>query len=161
MKKLPYLLPFCNLLFIYVLAAIVTSSFFHQFFLNDLPCDLCRLQRAEMLGIAISLCLNLRLGIAWEHYAFAMANALMGVATSLYQIYLHLHCPPSSLPCFGKPLYVWSFWIFFSALSALAILLFCQGRLKKSNLLPRAWTLSALLWVALLSSLALILIFPH
>ncbi|HLB53415.1 MAG TPA: disulfide bond formation protein B [Chlamydiales bacterium] len=162
MKKAFYFQPLSNAFFIYVLCAILGASFLHQFIKDDPPCDLCLLQRAAMLGTAISLLLNLHFEIRVEHYALALAYSLLGFFSSLYHIAIHMNPDVEiyTMPVMGQYLYVWSFWIFLSSLTSLAILLFLSGVMPKSGKLRKEWKWTAFALTSLLAIGLFITTFP-
>lgn len=127
-------------LFILTITMTLFLSFYHQLVKKDLPCNLCLLQRSSMIMTALSLFLNLRFGIRIAHYILAMAASFFGLLVSLFHISLHLDPDVMnlSLPFLGKPLYVWSFYLFFSSEIALMLLL-CYPFAKRSSPVGIKW----------------------
>ncbi len=124
-----------NVLFILVLCFVLLAAYFYQYVHQEFPCPFCLLQRLGMLGIALSLLLNLRFGIKVEHYGLAILSALLGRIVSLRQISLHV-CP--NFPHFGEPvlgfdLYVWAFIVFSCSIFACAILLIIHGHSRQKE----------------------------
>jgi len=124
-----------NLLFIFVLCAVLLGSYAYQFFLHQEPCVLCLLQRLGMTAIAVALLLNIRFGIKVQYYGLAILGALFGGSVSLRHISFHIS---SGLPHFGGSvlgfdLYVWSFIIFVCSILATAVLLILEGFFKTAE----------------------------
>jgi disulfide bond formation protein DsbB len=133
-----------NLLWVYVICGVLLAGFGYQLATGEDPCALCFLERLEMIGIAVSILLNLRFGIRVEHYALAILVSVAGRLISLRQIALHI-CP--QFPTFGPPvwgfdLYTWAFIVFNCSVFAAAILLLIMGLTKNEVVLP-FWNLGA------------------
>ena len=129
-----------NILWIFVLSAVLMSAYAYQFIKSEEPCPLCLLQRLGMIGITIALLLNLRFGIKPEHYALSILAALLGRIVSLRQISLHV-CP--EFPTFGEPilgydLYVWAFIVFTCSIFAAAAMLIFYG-FSRHKETPPVW----------------------
>jgi disulfide bond formation protein DsbB len=129
-----------NILFIFVLCAVLLAAYTYQFVKQEEPCPLCLLQRLGMIGVAVALLMNLRFGIKVQHYGLAILASLLGRRVALRQIELHV-CP--EFPTFGEPifgydLYVWSFIVFTCALFACAVLLIIYGYSKPREY-PQTW----------------------
>lgn len=108
-----------------VLACILGGALLIQFFLHEIPCPLCLLQRVGMLGVASGALLNVRFLPAKRHYGVSLFFAVFGGFTALRQFFLHV-CP--GFPTFGEPfwglsLYTWSFLVFACSVLYIAILL--------------------------------------
>lgn len=127
-----------NVLFIWVLCAVLMAAYGYQIIKQEEPCPLCLLQRLGMIATAAALLMNLRFGIKMEHYGLAILSSFMGRIVSLRQIGLHV-CP--EFPTFGEPvlgfdLYVWSFIVFSCSIFACAVLLILKGYSKPRDYLP-------------------------
>ncbi len=127
-----------NIIFILVLCFVLASAFAYQIIKHEEPCPLCYLQRLSMMGISISLLMNLRFGIKAQHYGLAIVCALLGEAESLRQILLHI-CP--QFPVFGEPvfgfdLYMWAFIVFTLSIFSCAVLLMIKGYASQVEYLP-------------------------
>jgi disulfide bond formation protein DsbB len=127
-----------NLLFIFVLEAVLIAGFVYQFTKQEEPCPLCFLQRLGMIGIVSALLMNLRFGIRAQHYGLAILSAVLGRLVSLRQIGFHV-CP--EFPTFGEPilgldLYVWAFMVFTCAIFSAAVLTILYGYTKNHEYLP-------------------------
>lgn len=84
-----------------------------QFYLKELPCPLCLLQRVGFLGIAFGLLLNLRFGLRPSHYGIVLISALFTSFVALRQVALHV-LPGSGFygdAVLGLHLYTWCFII--------------------------------------------------
>lgn len=130
-------------LFILVLSLVLIAAHFYQFMKREEPCPLCLLQRLAMIGIAIALLMNLRIGIRVEYYGLAILSSLFGAMASLRQIALHA-CPGSTTfgePLLGYHLYVWTLLVFLCSLFACAVLLILYGYSKHREYNP-AWHFS-------------------
>lgn len=121
-KKILLLL---NSLFPIVLAGVILSAYYIQFFKHEDPCPLCMLQRLAMIGVAIGPLLNLRFGISTAHYGISLISAVFGKAVALRQICLHIcpDFPAFGIPIFGFSLYTWSFIVFGCSIFTIAIML--------------------------------------
>ncbi len=127
-----------NVLFLYVICAVLLSAYLYQYVLNEEPCPLCLLQRLAMLGIGVSLFMNLRFGIKVQHYGLAILSALLGRIVALRHIGIHV-CP--EFPEFGKQilgldLYIWSYIVFTCSIFAVAVLLILKGFSKSESFEP-------------------------
>lgn len=148
---------FLNLVFIYVICAVLLGSYIYQYIRSEDPCALCLLQRLGMIGVVSALLLNLRFGIKVQHYGLAILSALLGRMVSLRQIGMHV-CP--EFPTFGEPilgfdLYIWSFIVFSSSIFAAAILTMLYG-FTKTQEFPPHWGFGARLgfWAVMLIALS-------
>ncbi len=134
-----------------VFMGIITAAFYQEFFYHEKPCPLCYLQRLAMMGVSISLLMNLRFGLRVRHYAYALGFVLFGGVVALRQICLHI-CP--GFPTFGFPvwglsLYTWSLISFALALLGIIVLLFfhSEGHRSELNLLDKVSFLAVLIVV--------------
>jgi len=152
---------FFNVLFIFVLAAVLCAAYGYQIIKQEEPCPLCLLQRLGMIGIACALLMNLRFGIKVEHYGLAILSALLGRLVSLRQIELHV-CP--DFPKFGEPvlgfdLYVWAFIVFTCSVFACAVLLIIYGYNKNKEYIPSWGVLEKFaFWVVTLITLGNVIV---
>lgn len=121
-----------NLLFIYILCFIVSGGYFYQYEIHEHFCPFCLAQRLGMIGISLSLLLNLRYGLSPKYYGLAILCALGGVSISLWQIGLHFcpQFPETTAALFGLKPYTWAFLIFISSIIAIAILLMLLAQTK-------------------------------
>ncbi|MFN4173980.1 MAG: disulfide bond formation protein B [Parachlamydiaceae bacterium] len=116
---------YLNAIVVLIISSVILSAFGVQIFLGEMPCPLCYLQRAGMIGVAFSLCLNLKFGIRPQHYGLALLFILFGGAVALRQIALHVcpEFPKFGEPVFGISLYTWSFFVFVCSILAIALML--------------------------------------
>ena len=98
-----------------------------QKFYSETNCASCSLQRAAMLGVGLSLLMNLRYGNRVSHWSSAILTACAGISVSVYQILLHINTTHGyGRAMMGYHIYTWAF-IFFAAVivgSALMLLLY-------------------------------------
>ncbi|HSX11150.1 MAG TPA: disulfide bond formation protein B [Chlamydiales bacterium] len=118
-----------NALFIFVLCGVLLAAYGYQLIEHEAPCPLCLLQRLGMVGIAVALLMNLRIGVRIEHYGLAILSALVGPLSSMRQIALHVcpQFPAHGVPVLGHNLYVWALVVFICSLFACAVLLILYG----------------------------------
>lgn len=129
-----------NAVMILVLMGILTAAYYQQHFKQELPCPLCILQRAGMIGVAIGCLLNLRFGIRIAHYAFSLLSTLIGGAVAVRQICLHI-CPGFpifGIPVYGLSLYTWSFITFCCVFFIIILFLFFYSP-KDEKKIPLNW----------------------
>lgn len=114
-----------NTLALAVITAVLGGAFVEQLVFGELPCPLCLLQRAGLITVGLGFLLNLRFGIQPIHYGVTLLGALVGAATSLRQILLHIAPgdPGYSKAVFGFHLYTWSFLSFVGVMLGVALLL--------------------------------------
>lgn len=117
-------LAFLTLNFLYALGIVLllfTTSVL-QFFLNEIPCPLCLLQRVGFLITSLGYLFNLRFGLRPSHYVISLLGALFTSFVALRQISLHVIPGTGGYgpPFLGYHLYTWCFII-----SMLIIVLTC------------------------------------
>lgn len=119
-----------NTLALAVISAVLGGAFLEQIFMGELPCPLCLLQRAGLMVVGLGFLLNLRLGIQPLHYGVTILGALVGAATSVRQILLHIAPgdPGYSKAVFGFHMYTWSFLSFVGVMFGVGILLCLMGK---------------------------------
>lgn len=126
---------YINALIILVLGGVLTGAYVVQVALDVLPCSLCILQRAAMVGVTMGEILNLRYGVQSSHYSLSYFSALFGAAVSLKQFSLH-YCPGTSdypVTVWGLKLYTWALIVFISVMLAISILHFLDPLPKKER----------------------------
>jgi hypothetical protein len=97
-----------------------------------------------MIGVAVSLLMNLRFGIHVQYYGLAILNAVLALIVALRQISMHI-C--TDFPSFGEPilgydLYVWSFIVFVCSIVACSILMILYDHSKEHPVIwgrPEKW----------------------
>ena len=122
MKELPR---FISALVMIILSTVLIGAFFYEYGYKQEPCPLCFLQRLMMIGIGVGMMLNLRHGSHIRHYDIAYFCALVGGATSIRQILLHI-CPdekPFGTPILGLSLYSWAFIVFVATVVGVSVML--------------------------------------
>lgn len=114
-----------NTLALALITTVLGGAFVEQLVFGELPCPLCLLQRAGLITVGLGFLLNLRFGIQPIHYGVTLLGALVGAATSVRQILLHIlpGDPGYSKAVFGFHLYTWSFLSFIGVMLGVAILL--------------------------------------
>lgn len=136
-----------NLVALVILCFSMAFGFFIEFCEGQTPCILCFLQRIIIMGMAISLYLNLLIGIRARHYGFALIWSLAGIACSLRHMAINI-CKevPFGAYLFGPyRLYTWSFLLFFFSIFALALLLCID---KKTWIFPKKQKKDAVTYTA-------------
>ncbi len=91
---------------------ILLAAIFLQYYLHELPCPLCSLQRVGMLLIATALFFNLRIKRKIAHYMMANLAGLLTAVIALRQILLHINDPIGQGygdMLLGYHLYTWVF----------------------------------------------------
>ena len=114
-----------NALALLLICIVLTITFYLQFFVPEMPCPLCLLQRYAMLLVGVGLFFNLRFGLKPSHYGLIILSAALGLCISTRQVLLHI-VPGSGHygeAVFGLHLYTWSVLIFFAMILAVAVLL--------------------------------------
>lgn len=124
-----------NTLALSVITAILGGAFVEQLVFGELPCPLCLLQRAGLIAVGLGFLLNLRFGIQPIHYGVTLLGALVGAATSVRQILLHIAPgdPGYSKAVFGFHLYTWSFISFVGVMVGVAVLLCFTDRYQSGR----------------------------
>ena len=110
-----------NLVAVFFLCLSLGTGFFLEFFLRLMPCVTCFFQRLCMLGIGVSLCLNVIRQVRIKHYGFALLWALLGLTISLWHISC-VFCDPieeGDFLFFSQRVSTWSFITFFLSLLGL------------------------------------------
>lgn len=145
-----------DLLWVYVICAVLLSGFVYQFVMHESPCPLCLLERLGMTGIGVAALMNLRFGMRVEHFGLALLAAFGGRLVSLRQIALHIcpEFPTFGTPIFGFDLYVWAFIVFTCSIFVTAVLLILWGVGKKQDI-PPAWDIWAQIGFWLLATITL------
>lgn len=96
-----------------------------QFFLKELPCPLCLLQRLGLLAMGFGFLLNIRYHIHPSHYALSLLAAVFTAFVSARQILLHI-VPGSGAygdPVLGLHFYTWVFIFAFATIIYIAIVM--------------------------------------
>jgi disulfide bond formation protein DsbB len=104
---------------------VVATAFIFQFFMNELPCPLCLLQRIGILAIGFGFLLNIHYEIRPVHYALSLLAAVLTAFVALRQITLHVSPSDGGYgsALFGFHMYTWVFMLCVLAIIYLSILL--------------------------------------
>lgn len=118
-----------NQLALLAICGSLLAAFFYQIAFNELPCPLCQLQRVALTLAGIGMMLNIRFGASNVHYAMILASALVGAATSLRQVLLHIAPGDQGYgsALFGLHFYTWGF-ISFVVIIAFCAVMLCIDR---------------------------------
>jgi len=102
-----------NALAICGIILLLALAFAFQFWLKELPCPLCLLQRIGFVATCIGFLLNLHYGFRPSHYALSLVAALFTAFVALRQIALHIIPGDEGYgsAIFGLHMYTWSFII--------------------------------------------------
>jgi disulfide bond formation protein DsbB len=100
-------------------------SLFVEYFMDQVPCSLCLLQRAAMLGIAIGLYFIFRYGLKLYYYGGCLLWSLFGLSCALRQLAINACKDPSTYPFFfmSYRMYTWSFLGFFASIFGISLLI--------------------------------------
>ncbi|MDB5607669.1 MAG: hypothetical protein JWP25_4569 [Bradyrhizobium sp.] len=114
-----------NALSLYAVALVLAAAFAAQLLLHELPCPLCLLQRIQFAVLAIGPILNVRWGPRPSHYALSLLAAVVGMAFSTRQVFLHIMPGDAGFgtALFGYHYYTWALIGFAAAIVLLAIVL--------------------------------------
>jgi disulfide bond formation protein DsbB len=107
-KKVEYIF---NMLAVLGISIVLMMGFIFQFFLHELPCPLCLLQRVGFTLIAMGFLFNLRFGLRPSHYAIVLLSAVYTGFVALRQVSLHVIPGTGNYgsAIFGLHMYTWSF----------------------------------------------------
>ena len=114
-----------------VIAGILTAAMTLQYLNGELPCPLCLLERAAMLGICFGIVLNFRSGFSYQNTGFTLLSAIFLLIVSVRQSLLDIYPRPGheyiGSAIFGIHMPVWSIIIALTVLTAYAIKLAILG----------------------------------
>ena len=114
-----------------VLAAILTAASVLQYAAGELPCPLCLLQRAAMLGICLAIFMQFRRGFSYQNTGIALTFALLLLIIAERQSLLDIYPRPGHAyigsAIFGLHMPVWSIIIGLVLLTAFAVRLAILG----------------------------------
>lgn len=124
-----------NLLALLAICGSLIAAFYYQIAFNELPCPLCQLQRVALTLAGLGMLLNIRFGASNIHYAMILASALVGAATSLRQVLLHIAPGDQGYgsALFGLHFYTWGF-ISFVVMMVFCALMLCIDRQPNKQL---------------------------
>ena len=109
---------------------VLTMAMVLQIRLHELPCPLCLLQRAGLLGICVGLLLNIRFQPRPVHYTLVLLSAVFSACVALRHIALHVVPGTGAYgsPVFDFHLYTWVFIISMIVITYTAIILGCSAQ---------------------------------
>lgn len=110
-------------------------AFFYQFFLSELPCALCLLQRVGFVAVGFGLGLNLLYGPRPRHYALMLIAAIFGASAAIRQILLHI-VPGTGhygSPFLGLHYYTWAAICFFLIILGASLMLLFESQYEKGK----------------------------
>jgi disulfide bond formation protein DsbB len=119
-----------NALALLGVCGLLLAAFYWQIGLGELPCPLCLLQRAALLGCGLGFMLNVRFGSSETHYGVVIVSALVGGAVAARQVLLHIVPGTGSYgsAVLGLHLYTWALIAFFLIALFAAALLFIEAQ---------------------------------
>jgi disulfide bond formation protein DsbB len=114
-----------NQLALLAICGSLIAAFYYQIVFNELPCPLCQLQRVALTLAGIGMMLNIRFGASNIHYAMILASSLVGAATSMRQVLLHIAPGDQGYgsALFGLHFYTWGFISFVVTIAFCAVML--------------------------------------
>ena len=114
-----------------VIAGILTAAMTLQYVNGELPCPLCLLERAAMLGVCFGIMLNFRHGFSYQNTGFSLLSAILLLVIATRQTLLDIYPRPGheyiGSAIFGIHMPVWSIIIALCLLTAYAIKLAILG----------------------------------
>ncbi len=149
MKQSPAVL--MNVLALYAIAGVLIAAFAMQFWLSELPCPLCLLQRAFICALAAGPILNLRYGPRASHYALSILAALIGASVSVRQILLHIlpGDPGYGSAVLGYHYYTWAFLLFTAAIGLAALMLLFDRQFEDDEAPPPSIAGTVAVWLVI------------
>lgn len=114
-----------------VIAGILTAAMVLQYVYGELPCPLCLLQRAAMLGICFGLMQNFRSGFSYQNTGFSLLFTVFLLVVSVRQTLLDIYPRPGheyiGSAVLGLHMPVWSILIAVAIVTAFALKLVVLG----------------------------------
>jgi disulfide bond formation protein DsbB len=146
-----------NAVLVLAMCAMLLGAYGVQFILRELPCPLCLLQRAGMLGVACGGLLNVKFGIRPSHYGIALISAMLGGAVSVRQVLLHIVPGTGSYGTafFGLHLYTWALVTFIAVAFVIATMLLLDGQFVPEPVPPAGFPVHGLARAAFVLALTL------
>ena len=119
-----------NAVALLAICVLLLVAFYWQLARGELPCPLCLLQRAALIGAGLGLMLNVRFGASESHYGVAILSALAGAAFAARQILLHIVPGTGGYGAvlFGYHFYTWVLVIFFLIALFAGAMLFIEAQ---------------------------------
>jgi disulfide bond formation protein DsbB len=119
------------LLMMAVIAAILVTAMVMQYGRGELPCPLCLIQRAAMLGICFGIMQNFRHGFSDHNLGFSLLFAMFLLIVAVRQTLLDIYPRPGheyvGSAILGLHMPVWSVVIAVAAIAAIALKLVILG----------------------------------
>ena len=124
-----------NVLGLFAIALVLAAAFAAQFFLDELPCPLCLIQRIQFAMLAMGPLLNIRFGPRPSHYAVSLLSAVAGAGFAMRQILLHIAPGDSGYgtALLGYHYYSWAFIGFVVAIVLCAMMLLFDGQFAAAD----------------------------
>jgi disulfide bond formation protein DsbB len=119
-----------NAVALLAICVVLLVVFYWQLARGELPCPLCLLQRAALIGAGLGLMLNVRFGASESHYGLAILGALAGAAFAARQILLHIVPGTGGYGAvlYGYHFYTWALIIFFLIALFAGVMLFIEAQ---------------------------------
>ena len=134
------------------ISLVLLVAFFYQLVLGELPCPLCLLQRGAFVALGMGFLLNIRFGSSTAHYGIILIGAVIGAATSLRQVLLHIKPGDAGYGSglLGLHFYSWALIAFMASIVYAGVLLFIEaGNHRDENAMQDGFGRAAL-WLFLL-----------
>lgn len=107
------------------MAGILTVAMIFQYYLGEIPCPLCLLQRVAMFGVCFGIILHFRHGHSGRNDGFCMLFAMLLLIVSARQTLIDIYPRPGhsyiGSAVFGLHMPVWSIVIAVTILLAFAV----------------------------------------
>ena len=114
-----------------VIAAILTAAMVMQYVYGELPCPLCLLQRAAMLGVCFGLMQNFRSGFSARNLGLSLLFSIFLLVVAVRQTSLDIYPRPGHAyvgsAVLGLHMPVWSILIAVALIAAFALKLCIVG----------------------------------
>ena len=119
------------LLMFLAIAGVLSAAMFMQYARGELPCPLCLLQRAALLGVCFGIVLDFRHGFSYQNTGFSLLFAIFLLIVAVRQTLLDIYPRPGQeyigTAIFGLHMPVWSVVIALCLLIAYAVKLAAIG----------------------------------
>ena len=119
------------LLMFLAIAGVLSAAMFMQYARGELPCPLCLLQRAALLGVCFGIMLDFRHGFSYQNTGFSLLFAIFLLIVAVRQTLLDIYPRPGQeyigTAIFGLHMPVWSVVIALCLLIAHAVKLAAIG----------------------------------
>ena len=119
------------LLMLLTIAGILSAAMFMQYARGELPCPLCLLQRAALLGVCFGIMLDFRHGFSYQNTGFSLLFVIFLLIVAVRQTLIDIYPRPGheyiGTAIFGLHMPVWSVVIAFCLLIAYAVRLAAIG----------------------------------